>query len=155
MLTRASASHAAQAAQLASLPPLPPALLLQVCASGLLVPSGAHGCAASCIASQGGSLSRTVRGAAKPLPRRCCSPTRQVLEHAIVACSEPDAGEYPQDLYPYKTSLCWLLSLRRVCKEWDAAVRKSSTVMRRCRCVAAEPLLTAPCCPCKRATCCC
>ncbi|WIA08211.1 hypothetical protein OEZ85_007660 [Tetradesmus obliquus] len=54
-----------------------------------------------------------------------------ILEHLLASYPEPDAADYI--LYPFKSTLGWLLSLRLVNKQWSHTIQQHATVAARCR----------------------
>ncbi|WIA28282.1 hypothetical protein OEZ86_010835 [Tetradesmus obliquus] len=54
-----------------------------------------------------------------------------IVEHLLASYPEPDAADYI--LYPFKSTLGWLLSLRLVNKQWSHTIQQHATVAARCR----------------------
>lgn len=54
-----------------------------------------------------------------------------ILDLIAAAHPEPDRVEYT--IWPYKSTLAWLLSLRLVCKQWDQHIMQHPSCIRRCR----------------------
>lgn len=55
----------------------------------------------------------------------------RIMDH--IACSYPEPDRIEYSLWPYKSTLAWLLSLRLVCKQWNQYMQQLPTCIRRCR----------------------
>jgi hypothetical protein len=55
-----------------------------------------------------------------------------ILDKAVATFPAPDSEDYAA-VYPYKSSLGWLLSLRKVCSAWDEHLQQQAVLRRRIR----------------------